>query len=472
MANLWLLGTTAFIAVMSAVVSLAVGYPIGNWLASLRRFKKLITSVLLVPFLLPAFLIGLAFRPLFGDYLGDSRVGVLAVILAHSLMNAGFIAVVTAASMIPREQAEAASLDGASRGTIIRRIQLPQQLPALSAAGLLVALYSATSFGLIITLGQGSIRTLETEIATAALQQLDLSGAALLALLQTALTLLFFLLSRRLGASPTALFGDTESYAVSSPVGRILGIGLLGAIVWVLGGVFGRAITAGPGLLGNLINLTGRGERDILNVTVVEAVGNSFRNMLVAVVLSLVFAWWLSAKRVGLAVLIPIGVSPVVIGLTALVFSGYLPTWMATSWLLLPIVQVIFLTPLAFQIISPARRSMSKDLLEAGQLDGANRVQLFGLVELPTLRGPVVAAAALVSLASFGEFGAARFLTYGSNETLPLVMFRLMSRPGGENLGMAMAAASVFIVLAIAVVWAVSSASSQEKAGERASSVR
>ena len=467
MANTWLFGTTALIAVMSAVVSLALGYPIGNWLASLRRLKKIITSVLLVPFLLPAFLVGLSFRPHLGDYLDDSGVGIAAVIGAHALMNAGFIAVVTAASMIPREQVEAASLDGASRGTIIRRIQLPQQLPALSAAGLLVALYSATSFGLIITLGQGSIKTLETEIATAALQRLDLPQAALLALLQTGLTLLFFVFSRRLGASPTALFGDTETHVMPSPLGRIFGIGLLGVIVWVLGGVFYRAVAAGPGLVGNLVNLAGRGERDILNVSVVDAVGNSLRNMLVAVVLSLGIAWWLSSKRVGLAVLIPVGISPVVIGLTALVLSGYLPAWMATSWLLLPIVQVIFLTPLAFQIISPARRSMSSELLEAAQLDGASRLQVFGLVELPTLIRPVAAATALVSLASFGEFGAARFLTYGSNETLPLVMFRLMSRPGAENLGMAMAAASVFILLAVAVVWAVSSLSNQEVVGQK-----
>ncbi len=467
MANIGLFGTTAFIALMSAVVSLAFGYPIGNWLASQRRHKKIISSVLLVPFLLPAFLVGLAFRPLIGDYLDDSRVGIAAVIAAHSLMNAGFIAVVTAASMVPREQVEAASLDGASRTAIVRRIQLPQQLPALSAAGLLVALYSATSFGLIITLGQGTIRTLETEIVTAALQRLDLPHAALLALLQTVLTLLFFLFSRRLGASPTALFGHTETHVTPSPVGRILGIGLIAAIVWVLGGVFARALTAGPGLVGNVVNLAGRGERDVLNVTVVEAVGNSLRNMVVAVALSLAIAWWLSAKRVGLAVLLPIGISPVVIGLTALVLSGYLPTWVATGWLLLPLVQVIFLAPLAFQIISPARRSMSHDLLEAAQLDGANRFQVFGFVELPAMIKPIVAATALVSLASFGEFGAARFLTYGSNETLPLVMFRLMSRPGGENLGMAMAAASMFIVLAVTVVWAVSSASDREKLGKR-----
>jgi thiamine transport system permease protein len=43
-------------------------------------------------------------------------------------------------------------------------------------------------------------------------------------------------------------------------------------------------------------------------------------------------------------------------------------------------------------------------------------------------------------------------VTYGSHQTLPLVMFRLMSRPGAENLGMAMVAASVFIVLSVAVL--------------------
>jgi thiamine transport system permease protein len=42
-----------------------------------------------------------------------------------------------------------------------------------------------------------------------------------------------------------------------------------------------------------------------------------------------------------------------------------------------------------------------------------------------------------------------------------------MSRPGGENLGMAMAAASLFIVLAVVVVWAVSSASDREVAREK-----
>lgn len=442
---------------MSAVVTMLFGYPVGMWLASLRRGRKLVTSVLLLPFLLPAFLIGLAFRPLFGPWLDDTRVGIIAVVGAHALMNAGFIAVVTAASLVPRDQVEAASLDGATPGQIRRLIELPQQLPALSAGALLVALYSATSFGLVISLGQGSINTLETGIATAALQLLDLPTAALLAVLQSLLTLAFFLISRRLGATPTVLFGEGEVVSRRYVPGMVIGGVVIAAVVWLVWGVVYRAVSAGPGLWGNIANLAGRGSRDILNLSVIDALGNSLRNLLVAVAISLLVAWWLSAKRVGLAVLAPIGISPVVIGLTALVLSGYLPQAISGSWVLLPIVQSIFLTPLAFQIIAPTRRSLSRDLLDSARVDGANSLQVFSLVELPTLAKPLTAAAALVSLGSLGEFGAASFLAYGSDQTLPLVMFRLMSRPGAENVGMAMVAATMFIVLAIAVVWLISS---------------
>ena len=262
------------------------------------------------------------------------------------------------------------------------------------------------------------------------------------------------------------MFGEGEEATGKSRVGRVLGLGVIAAIVWVVGGVFEKASTTGPGLWGNVVNLAGRGTRDIVNLSVVEAAGNSLRNLVVASMISLVLAWWLSRKKVGLAVLLPIGISPVVIGLGALVLSGYVPAPLASSWLVLPLVQSLFLTPLAFQIIQPARRAVSRDIREAAQLDGAEGLKLWGWVELPLLIRPLLVAGALVSLGSLGEFGAASFLTYGSNETLPLVMFRLMSRPGAENLGMAMAAASVFIVLTVAVLWLIFSSRAAVATGE------
>ena len=461
--SLELFATTALIAVMSAVVSLLVGYPIGNYLASLSKSRSYLTAALLLPFLLPPFLIGLVLRPLVGQLLDDSNIGILSVVIAHAFMNAGFMALVTASSLVPRDQLEAAELDGASKRVLAWRIQIPQQLPALSAATLLVALYSATSYGLVLNLGQGAIQTLETQIAVSALQQLDLQTAGLLALLQTLLTLTFFLIASRLGASPSPLFGEQEGRGRSSFLGRVFALVLLISVATIVVGVFARAITLGPGLLGNLANLASRGSRDVLNITVLEATGNSLRNLIVAGIISLAVAWLLSQRRLGLFVLIPIGVSPVVIGLGALVLSGYLPVAVSSSWVLLPVVQSVFLMPLAYQVIAPARKAMSGELLEAAKLDGANGIQLFGLIELPTLRKPLLAAAALVGLGSLGEFGAASFLAFGSDATLPLVMFRLMSRPGAENFGMAMTAASLLILLALFVVWAISSNQTQRQ---------
>lgn len=461
--------TTAVIAALSAVVSLLVGYPIGTWLSGLKRIKRLVTAILLVPFLMPAFLIGLSFKPIFEDAFLDSKFGILAIVLAHAFMNSGFIALVTASSLVPKEQLEAAQLDGASGFQIKALISIPQQLPALAAAGLLVALYSATSYGLVITLGQGEVQTLETAISQAALQELDLGLAAQLAAIQTALTVAFFIFARQLGAKPTVLFGTESAESDGSKFGAVLGLALTASIVFVFWNVFTKALTEGGGLLQNIANLAGRGSRDILNISVLEALGNSVRNLLLAGTLSLAIAWVLSRRKSSLLVLLPVGISPVVIGLGGLVLSGYLPTQLASSWLLLPLVQTIFLVPLAYQVISPARQAVSSEMLEAAMLDGATGIKLVGLIELPTLARPLAAAAALVSLGSLGEFGAASFLAYGSEATLPLVMFRLLSRPGTENLGMAMTTASGLILVAVLVVLIISSQQPErlESAGAR-----
>ena len=63
--NLELFATTALIALFSSVVATILGYPIGNWLAGTgRRTRQLVSSFLLVPFLLPPFLIGITLLPL------------------------------------------------------------------------------------------------------------------------------------------------------------------------------------------------------------------------------------------------------------------------------------------------------------------------------------------------------------------------------------------------------------------------
>ena len=453
--SLELLATTAFISVVSAIASLILGYPIGNFIAGLgSRFRAAISSLLILPFLLPPFLIGITLLPLSGDYLDSSR-GILLIVLAHTLMNAGFVARVVASSQLPLEQLEAARLDGASDLLIRIRVSLPQQSAALTAAGLLIALYSATSYGLVISLGQGAVATLETEIAISALRDLDLQRAVVLAGLQTLLTITLFMFAQKLGAKPTPIFGEVQS-SLPSKLGFLLAAVFSAGVLLLITNIATRALTLNGGLLQNLASLQTRGAREILNISVVEAAGNSLRNLLVAALIVLPLAWIASGRsKSSLLFVLPIGISPVVLGLGFLILSGYLPRELA-GWWLVPIVQSIFLFPLAYQIIRPARLGMSREILEAAQMDGATKLRVFGSIEGPILARPLAAAAAFVSLASLGEFGAASFLATGAEATLPLVIFRLAARPGEENLGMAMTAALLFVMLALLVVLIIS----------------
>jgi thiamine transport system permease protein len=210
----------------------------------------------------------------------------------------------------------------------------------------------------------------------------------------------------------------------------------------------------GDGLAVNLANLLTRGERELLNITVLEATLNSLRNALLVVLITIPIAYLLaSRKRDSFWVLIPIGISPVVVGLLTLALAGYLPRSLTSSWILLPLIQVLFALPVAYQILRPSRLAIDPGLLEASRLDGAGRFRTAAFIELPLLRKSIGLAIAFGAMVSIGEFGAASFLAFGSNETLPIVLFKLLSRPGEVNLGMAMAVAAIYILISAYVIW-------------------
>jgi thiamine transport system permease protein len=402
--------------------------------------------------LLPPFLIGIAVANWTDSFEINALTGMLMILFSHTLMNAGFIARVVASKSLEQEQVEAAVLDGAGRWQIRRQIQIPQLLPSLASASLLVALYSSTSYGLILTLSAGTVETLETEIALAALRDLDLEKAGFLALLQTFLTLGLFFAAKQFAGVPTSM---TEISRSSIPAGKVTSITSLlfvALIATLLTNVVSRA-NWGDGVFANIENLTSRGTRSMLNISVIEAAGNSIRNALVVLVISIPLAWVLSKKAARLSPLLPAGLSPVVIGLVTLSLAGYLPRELTSSWILLPLIQVLFALPIAYQILQPARSVIEREQVYAASLDGAGGFRTAWFIELPQLRKSVATASAFAVLTSLGEFGAASFLAFGSNETLPIVMFQLAGRPGGDNYGMVMASAAIYILLTAFILW-------------------
>ena len=83
---------------------------------------------------------------------------------------------------------------------------------------------------------------------------------------------------------------------------------------------------------------------------------------------------------------------------------------------------------------------------------GASYGRALLTVDLPVVWRPLLAAAGFAAAVSMGEFGATSFLARSVHPTLPVVIYRLISRPDAENFGMAMAASVVLAVVTVSIM--------------------
>jgi thiamine transport system permease protein len=107
------------------------------------------------------------------------------------------------------------------------------------------------------------------------------------------------------------------------------------------------------------------------------------------------------------------------------------------------------------RLVYPALLSLGKEPIEQAQLDGASSWQIWRLVESKMIRGALFTALGFAAIISIGEFGASSILANGSQATIPTMLFRLISRPGEQNYGMAMAVSATVIFLSALVVYLV-----------------
>ncbi len=466
---------TIWQALVSTLICLVLGVP-GAYLLYRKSFagQKLLRALVTVPLVLPTIVVAIAFVG-FRDL-----PAIWLIILAHVFINYS----ITVRSVggvwagMDFETEEAAALAGAGRLRILWSISLPQLRPAVVSAASLTFLFCATSFGIILVLGGGLIRSIETEISVAALQFLDLPKAAALALIQTLLTVLAFTVSERFAKGAIGLEQVDEGgqkpgldkrdwLAVLVSVAPIAGL-----IGWPIAQVIVKAFTFN-GVLStqNFENLATRGERDLLNLTVAQAAGNSLRNALIAAAISMTIGTLvayllsrpkgtkmahLSNRALDTLFLLPMGVSSVVLGFGYLISFGGGPLPLRSSWLIVPLVQALMATPLVIRLIYPALISIGSEQREAAATDGASAAQTWWLIETPMIRGVIATAAGFALVVSIGEFGAASLLAYGDQATLPTILYALISRPGPVNYGMAMAVCALLILLTLILVLAVS----------------
>jgi thiamine transport system permease protein len=108
--------------------------------------------------------------------------------------------------------------------------------------------------------------------------------------------------------------------------------------------------------------------------------------------------------------------------------------------------------PMVIRLVYPALVSIGKEPIEQASLDGAGSFQIWRFVESGMIKGVLATSLGYAAIISVGEFGASSFLAYGSEGTIPTLLFRLISRPGEQNYGMAMAVSAILIVFVLSVM--------------------
>ena len=468
---------TVWQAFVSTAICLVIGIP-GAYVLYRKSFSgsAVIQSIITVPFMLPSLVVAIAVTEI-GAIIGGIDP-VVAIIFANVFANYAVVVrnIGSQWQTLSKSTEEESEVSGAGRFRTALKVSLPQLKSSIRSSSAIIMLYCASSYGIVLSLGGGQVNTLETAISISVLERLDFAHAALLALLQIAFCLLAFTVSRWGGTNPLSftpsLSGSKRLDKRDSPATIFSFIVIAGLIVVPIMLVLSKAFVSSNGefTFSNFLLLDSRGSRDLLNITFLEAGINSLRNLLVATLVSMMLGVLVASllaeqarrrrKRktdfLGLTLdagfLLPIGVSSVVIGVGYLItLTGDL-AWLRTSWLLVPLVQSVFAIPLVVRIVYPSLLAVEANTREQAITDGANGLQLFWNVDLALAKPVMKTAVAFSALVSLGEFGVASLLTYGDQATIPVLMYQLISRPGAQNYGMALAVASILTLITIVTV--------------------
>jgi len=467
--------------------ALAVGFGIpGAYVLYRRRFRGqwLARALVTVPFVLPTVVVGVAFRSLLaaGGPLGGLHLDGTLVAIVAALVFFNYSVVVRTvggfwAHLDPRAE-QAARVLGAPPWRAFVSVTLPALAPAVTAAASIVFLFCATAFGVVLILGGLRFGTIETEIWIQTTQFLNLRAASVLSVVQLAVVAVVLGVSgaarrrRERALHLTAVEGARERLGRGDWLpAAVTGVFVLVLLMLPMLSLVVRSLQTADGWgLQNYANLATTGGRGVLNATVWAALGNSVRTAVLATVIALVVGVLValvvsrhprsrSGRRaietLDAVFMLPLGVSAVTVGFGFLIalhrplgLNLDLRTWSG----LVPVAQAVVAAPLVVRTLLPVLRAIDPRLRQAAAVLGAGPWRVFAAVDLAMVRRALGLAIGFAFAVSLGEFGATSFLARPDRPTLPIVIYRLIGRPGAENLGMALAASVVLAALTAGVM--------------------
>lgn len=430
---------TAFAqALLSVALTLALAMPLA-WFHHERALPwgRAQLALHAAPFVMPVFVMVFGVQAILGrggwvhDLAGVDALGALgplgAVVVTNAYYNYGFGARLLHASLErrPHRLEDAALVLGADRRQALLRVTLPLLAPSIAAVALLTFLFSFTSFGVVLFLGEGRVATLETllyENLGGAFPRLD--RAAALGALQLAINLLIlgaYLHLRRREARlprdppraprPARPWHAAASWALVlaglAPLLAVLAGGFRLRGAWSLEPWRALLDPSHPAHLGGFD----------LGRALLLSLGYAAATLVAALALTLLLAYGL--RRTGgpwrraaeLAAALPLGTSSLLLGF------GYLLAFGAGAWLdlrgsvlLVVLAHTLIAFPFTARILLPALDQHDARLDEAASLLGARPRDVALRVHLPLLRAPLLVAAGMAAAVSLGDFGASLVL--------------------------------------------------------------
>ncbi|MFF0223337.1 carbohydrate ABC transporter permease [Streptomyces sp. NPDC004629] len=220
------LGTTLVYSVLATLGPVLVGVSLAMLLNSRLRGRNLLRGLLMLPWLLPGVVVSFLWAWIFNDsygvvdhmldmaglpqvnFLGRPSTAMLAVVVAKTWNAFPWVMVVALAVLqtLPKEQIEAASIDGASRFGRFRYVVFPHIIGPVALVSLLEFIYNFGSFDTIFVMTGGgpgtSTMTLAVSLYQYAFTSFELGKAAAMGVLWlVALSVIcagYFLLNRKL----------------------------------------------------------------------------------------------------------------------------------------------------------------------------------------------------------------------------------------------------------------------------------
>jgi len=447
----------------STLAALAIGIP-GAALVARYRFpgRRALKALSVLPFSVPSVLVVLAFALFYGraGHLNrflmaifglseppiDFLYGFWGIVLVHGFYEFPVVlqTVGEVWERLPREREQAATLLGARRFRAFLTGSLPSLAPSIAQAAALCFLLCFFSFAVVMVFGGLAGTTMEVEVYRRSRIEADARGAALVALVETAIALgavgLLALCER------SAASGSARAPSAGNPVElrRPRGAALLALLayalflaVFFLGPMLSLAAQAftvrsgplGPGRpgLGNFARLfSGLPGSSAASSPFLAALRATALTAIPAALAAAFFgaAGAFALRRAGGAAKalasLPLAVSGIV---ASLGWSLILPRGDSA---LIPLVQALCAMPYVLRSLAAALSTLEASPAEAARTLGAGRLAAAAL-ELRAIAPSLLSALAFAFAASAGEMNAALALGQGGFETVPVYLYRLTS---------------------------------------------